>query len=160
MIIISKAEDIDRSILHYIDYICFADDKNYNYEFFEELLNLGTTYVAIDTEFDKIVGYAIFTIKNKTDIICPTVKPLFKKYDLKYIIELSSIGILPEYRGKKISYMLLNSFEQNVPMCLHVKKTNVIAQKTYEKNGWKFSSFLIKNYYGNGEDGLLMYKNL
>lgn len=160
MIIISKATDDDTSTLQYIDYICFyeQEEKTFDNDLFNYKMVYGSTYVAIDTDFDKIVGYITTMIKKKNEFY-PEVASLLKNVIVDTITELSSIAILPEYRGKKISSMLLDTIDNSKPMYLHVKKSNEIAQKVYEKNNWIHYEIVV-DYYGVGNDGLLMYKNL
>ena len=159
MIIISKATNDVVSTLQYIDYICFYEEETeeYNDQLFNYLMVYGSTYVAIDTDCDKIVGY-ITTIIKKNDEIDPEVMSLLKNVIVGSITELSSIAIIPEYRGKKISRMLLDTIDNGKPIYLHVKKSNEIAQKVYEKNNWMHCEIVV-DYYGPNKDGLLMCKN-
>lgn len=159
MIIISKATDDDVSILQYIDYICFyeKETEEYNDKLFNYLMINGLTYVAYDTDSNKIVGY-ITTIIKKNNEFYPEVVSLLKNVIVDSIIELSSIAVLPEYRGKKISRMLLDTIDNGELMYLHVKKSNEIAQKVYEKNNWTHCEIVV-DCYGAGKDGLLMCKN-
>ena len=158
MIIISKAT-IDMAItMEYIDSVCFCKQIQYDSETFGYLINEGSSYVAIDTDCNKIVGYVVTTVINIDE--CPLeLNSVIDIINIETITELSSIAILPEYRNKKISHMLLEAIDKHLPMYLHVKNTNKIAQKLYEKNNWIYCAN-ITDYYGKGEDALLMCKNV
>ena len=157
MITISKATDDIISTLQYIDFVCFDEKEQYTKEVFEHVMKIGSTYIVTDTEFDQIIGY-ITTIKINKDEITQETKLLLNVTTCELFVELFSIAILPEYRGKHISHMLLDVVDNGSPIYLHVKKSNKIAQKLYEKNNWTHCG-IIENHYGPGKDGLVMCKN-
>jgi len=157
MIIISKFTDEELPVLQYIDHICFSKKEQYDVATINYLTEYGSTYVAIDTDFDKIVGY-ITTIIHDSNNISSNIKLLLDTHKFKLVTEVFSIAVLPEYQRKNISQMLLDAANCNLPMYLYVKKSNENAQKAYEKNNWTCYG-TIANYYGPDTDALFMCKN-
>ena len=89
----------------------------------------------------------------------------FLNYSLIYNrIEIEYIYTDSEYRNRGIASKLLNylvdlGINNNcLNITLEVKKSNFNAIKFYEKNGFKKIS-IRKNYY-NGEDGIMMLREL
>ena len=85
----------------------------------------------------------------------------FMIYDLIYDrCEIEYIGVLEEYRNKKIATRLLeylNNYELS-NITLEVNINNLPAIKLYEKNGFKIAS-KRKKYY-NKDDAYLMIKEV
>ena len=85
----------------------------------------------------------------------------FMIYDLIYDrCEIEYIGVLEEYRNKKIATRLLeylNNYELS-NITLEVNINNLPAIKLYEKNGFKIAS-KRKKYY-NKDDASLMIKEV
>jgi hypothetical protein len=80
-------------------------------------------------------------------------------YKMAYICMLC---IKKEYRGKSLSYVLLNTVSNYygyLPIYLHVKESNKIAQKTYKNNGFVIVDKIIDYYHEDKENGFLMIKN-
>ena len=75
---------------------------------------------------------------------------------------ITNIGVLREYRGQGIGEKLakgLLTYSANLGvqyMTLEVRKSNIIAQKLYEKMGFQKVGTRKKYYEDNGEDALLM----
>jgi [ribosomal protein S18]-alanine N-acetyltransferase len=75
---------------------------------------------------------------------------------------IATIGVLPEFQGRGIGTALLLGAENRVGvprMRLCVRVTNLTAIHLYEHKGYKNIS-TWPNYYGNGEDALVMEKLL
>lgn len=88
----------------------------------------------------KIVGYAIAD-KNRHLIV--------------------SIAVHPDYRNKGIGKMLMNEILKNMHgyAILQVRKSNKIAISFYKKLGFEEKD-VIKSYYIDGEDAILMFRKL
>ena len=75
-----------------------------------------------------------------------------------------TVGVLPRYEGRGIGRALLTSAEKAMRMRvtfvkLTVRRSNARAIGLYERCGYKWVS-TIRGYYHDGEDGLIMEKNL
>ncbi len=95
-------------------------------------------YVA---ELDsKVVGYAIGDVKRHLIV---------------------SIAVHPDYRRKGIGKALMNTILKNMHdyAILQVRVSNKEAIKFYKKLGF-IEKELLKSYYIDGEDAILMFKSL
>ena len=72
-----------------------------------------------------------------------------------------SIAVHPDYRRQKIGSKLMNSIlrQMNEYAILQVRKSNEAAIKFYKKLGF-VEKDVIKEYYIDGEDAILMFKSL
>ncbi|MCD6171980.1 MAG: ribosomal protein S18-alanine N-acetyltransferase [Thermoplasmata archaeon] len=72
-----------------------------------------------------------------------------------------SIAVHPEYRRNGIGTMLINEILKNMEdyAVLQVRKSNIDAIKFYKKNGFNEKN-IIKYYYIDGEDAILMSKKI
>lgn len=75
-----------------------------------------------------------------------------------------TVGVLPAYQGRGIGRVLLSSAERamaaSVPYVkLTVRRSNARALALYDRCGYKWVS-TMRGYYHDGEDGLIMEKNL
>lgn len=118
------------------------------------LKEFDTCITNLDDPFKKYIGYEI---DNK--IVS------FLNYSLIYDrIEIEYIYTNPDYRNKNLATILLNFLcdlginYDCLNITLEVRCSNVNAINFYEKNGFKKVS-IRKNYY-NGEDGILMIREL
>lgn len=127
-----------------INHLCLPE--KYDIETWTDIIKNGIVHVIKNSK-ENIVGYCAIT-DIFTDIPC-----------------VVSIAILPEYRGKGLGNLLLiNTIDyakkrwKNKNLLLHVRPSNEIALKLYEKIGFKLNK-VVKNYYrydtGN-EDGIEM----
>lgn len=118
------------------------------------LKEFDTCITNLDDPFKKYIGYEI---DNK--IVS------FLNYSLIYDrIEIEYIYTNPDYRNKNFATILLNHLidlginNNCLNITLEVRCSNTSAINFYEKNGFKKVS-IRKNYY-NGEDGILMIREL
>lgn len=118
------------------------------------LKEFDTCVTNLDAPFKKYIGYEI------DDKIVS-----FLNYSLIYDrIEIEYIYTNHDYRNKNLASILLNYLcdlgkKNNCSnITLEVRCSNVRAINFYEKNGFKKVS-IRKNYY-NGEDGILMIREL
>lgn len=89
---------------------------------------------------------------------------IFEQYaaDEAHILNL---GVRPQYRRKGIASFLLERFlircrKRGADICyLEVRAGNIAAQKLYFQNGFAPIS-IRKRYYPNGEDALILVKQL
>lgn len=111
-----------------------------------ELNNKLARYI-VAVHDDKVIGYCgIWLVLDEGDI--------------------TNIAVDPDYRGQHISSLILSNIielcrnEKISSITLEVRKSNVIAQSLYKKFGF-ISEGVRKGYYqDNGEDCILMRKNL
>lgn len=79
---------------------------------------------------------------------------------------VTNIAVLPEYRGKGVGNILVESMiEAARPMdvfnmTLEVRVSNESAIKLYEKHGFERSGVRPNYYKENNEDALIMWKKL
>ena len=75
---------------------------------------------------------------------------------------IATIGVDPRYQGQGIGTALLRACEQRMKfprVRLTVRISNEKAISLYEKEGYRTVD-IWKRYYNDGEDGLVMEKNL
>lgn len=79
---------------------------------------------------------------------------------------VTNIAIKSKYRGRKWGERLLIELQNSaaflgaVRMTLEVRKSNQIAQRLYEKHGFRRVGIRPKYYTDNNEDALIMWVNL
>lgn len=78
--------------------------------------------------------------------------------------QITTIAIASDYRGYGFGQLLLNyviQFSRNTcdTLSLEVRVENAVAQHVYQKLGFQYGG-KRKNYYGEGEDALVMWVNL
>jgi ribosomal-protein-alanine N-acetyltransferase len=78
---------------------------------------------------------------------------------------VSNLGVTAAYRGKGLGRLLVSRLEQQIVLegaegaLLEVRVSNTDAQEFYRKLGYR-EAFLLSGYYSNGEDALVMMKDL
>lgn len=79
---------------------------------------------------------------------------------------VTNIAIKSKYRGRKWGERLLIELQNSaaflgaVRMTLEVRKSNQVAQRLYEKHGFRSVGIRPKYYTDNNEDALIMWVNL
>lgn len=127
---------------------CFRNGENYTKHTFNYLLNEPRTlsYRTI-TPAGEMVGF-VFVLVNEDGSA-----------------HLTTIGVAPEHRRRKIARQLLIHIEEALrargvsTIVLEVRVSNVAAQTVYRDAGYSVVQRLAK-YYSNGEDCFLMIKSL
>jgi len=95
-------------------------------------INKWSVFVLEDTRLNKIFGFVSTFVDN-----------IYLNFELKKTNHISLLYILPEYRKKNFSYVLLNKVFNDVPksnfgyFSLSVGTRNNIARHIYEKIGFK-----------------------
>ncbi len=95
---------------------------------------------------------AIVTIDEGELVAYTTFKELDESFDIYMLM------VREEYRNRHIASMMLETLMYK-SIILEVRKSNLKAIKFYKKHGLK-QIRVIKNYYENNEDGLVMYKEI
>jgi ribosomal-protein-alanine N-acetyltransferase len=78
---------------------------------------------------------------------------------------VSNLGVTADYRGKGLGRLLVSRLERQFVLdgaggvLLEVRVSNTDAQEFYRKLGYR-EAFLLSGYYSNGEDALVMMKDL
>ena len=78
---------------------------------------------------------------------------------------VSNLGVTAAYRGKGLGRLLVSRLERQFVLdgaggvLLEVRVSNTDAQEFYRKLGYR-EAFLLSGYYSNGEDALVMMKDL
>ena len=127
---------------------CFRNGDNYTKHTFAYLLNEPRTLsYRMVTSADELVGFA-FVMVNENNAA-----------------HLTTIGVAPEHRRRRIAVRLLEYIESSLrkreigTIMLEVRVSNVTAQDLYRRSGYTIVQRIGK-YYNNGEDCFLMMKSL
>ena len=127
---------------------CFRNGDNYTKHTFEYLLNEPRTLsYRMVTPAEEMVAFA-FVMVNENNAA-----------------HLTTIGVAPEHRRRKIAVQLLEHIEESLrqreigTIMLEVRVSNTTAQDLYRRSGYTIVQRIGK-YYNNGEDCFLMMKGL
>ncbi len=127
---------------------CFKTGENYTKYTFSYLLSEANTLsYRVITPNGNMVGF-IFIMLNENGAG-----------------HITTIGVAPEHRRRGLALKLLNHAENALQnrrismMTLEVRAGNSAAQNLYLGLGYSIVQRL-KEYYNNGEDGLLMIKSI
>ena len=127
---------------------CFPSGDNYTKHTFDYLLNEPRTLsYRMVTPSDEIVGFAFVMVKENN------------------AAHLTTIGVAPEHRRRKIAERLLEHLESALrkreigTIMLEVRVGNTQAQALYRRHGYNVVQRIAK-YYNNGEDCFLMMRSL
>jgi len=136
-----KKEDLDQVLQ--IERICFKHPYDYLTFLYFLMREPDGFYVA--EENGRIIGYVISSVRGSKGTII-------------------SIAVIPEFRRKGIGSKLmresLNFLSKRVNHVeLQVKTNNIEAISFYKKLGFEEIG-LVPNYYPDGQDALVMSKNI
>ena len=123
-------------------------DKKVESKYFEEILSNTQYTVYYMKKSEKVSGYIIYY-------------DTFDSFDLFEIAikkELQNKGLGNELLEKTID-RLFNEEKYKKTVFLEVNENNFSAVKLYKKNNFKEIS-LRKNYYGIGQNAIIMVRNL
>ena len=105
--------------------------------------NFAKYFVVIFQE--EIIGYlGLWIVIDQAQITTIAIKESFRDYGLGHLL---------------LNYVMDYARHTCDVMSLEVRITNVIAQHVYKKLGFQYGG-KRKNYYGEGEDALVMWVNL
>ena len=143
---VSDARIFDLPAVWRVERACFPKDA---YDIFT-LLNLALTPNVLRLKAtcdDRVVGYLAGEVRRSGRV--------------GWII---TVGVVPRYEGRGIGRTLLSSAERAMRQTvtyvkLTVRRSNARALALYDHCGYKWVS-TIRGYYHDGEDGLIMEKNL
>lgn len=131
-----------------LNFRCFKNGENYTKHTFAYLLNEpGILSYQIKTEHDEMVAFAFVMVTESG------------------MGHLTTIGVSPEHRRRRLAERLLSHMESALvkrdifTMMLEVRVGNTDAQKLYLQSGYAITQ-RIENYYHNGEACFLMFKSL
>ena len=132
-----------------LNFRCFRNGDNYTKHTFDYLLNEPRTLsYRMVTPADELVGFA-FVMVNENNAA-----------------HLTTIGVAPEHRRRKIAVRLLEHVEEALrerevgTLMLEVRVSNTMAQDLYRETRDYTIVQRIGKYYNNGEDCFLMMKSL
>lgn len=127
---------------------CFRNGENYTRHTFSYLLNEpGILSYQITTELGEMVAFSFVMVTESG------------------MGHLTTIGVAPEHRRRRLAEKLLSHLEAALikrdiyTMMLEVRVGNTEAQKLYLRSGYAITQ-RIENYYHNGEACFLMFKSL
>lgn len=81
-------------------------------------------------------------------------------------LHITNVAVHPDFRGHHISNGLMDALigfsegDAYVGMTLEVRESNRVARNLYEKYGFEILGKRTKYYTDNGEDALVMWKEL
>ena len=130
-------DDFEEVLL--IEQKAFSDQNPFAYINFYEM-NMNGFLVAVEN--DEIVGFVVgYQLNDEGRIFALAVKDEYK-----------SRGI-----GTKLTHAILKIFYENSlrSVSLEVRVSNIRAQKLYQRVGF-VPCWIEKNYYFDGEDGVIM----
>lgn len=127
---------------------CFRNGDNYTKHTFAYLLNEPRTLsYRMVTPNEELVGFAFVMVKENN------------------AAHLTTIGIAPEHRRRRLGRRMLDHIEQALrvreigTIMLEVRVSNTTAQDLYRRADYTIVQRIGK-YYNNGEDCFLMMKSL
>jgi ribosomal-protein-alanine N-acetyltransferase len=127
---------------------CFRNGDNYTKYTFEYLFNEARTLgYRVVTSGGEMVGFAFVMVKENN------------------AAHLTTIGVAPEHRRRRIAGSLLAHLEKALAardvntIMLEVRVSNTAAHDLYRRWGYSVVQ-RINRYYNNGEDCFLMMKSL
>ena len=78
-------------------------------------------------------------------------------------VHIHDLAVAPEHRRKGVATALLRALLEAIPSArrvkLEVRASNQAARAFYEKHGFR-EIRVLPNYYADGEDGILMVRDL
>jgi len=143
--ITTQASWLDLFPLHQLEHTCFQTDAWPMIELLAVLTFPGVVRLKVVAD-QRMVGFiaADKTLKNGEAWIL-------------------TLGVLPDYRRLGIASLLLSECERgighNAPIKLSVRASNMPAIHLYQRHGYRQVD-TWKNYYRDGEDGLVFEKQL
>jgi len=127
---------------------CFRNGDNYTKHTFEYLVTEPRTLsYRVVTPLNELVGFAFVMVNGNN------------------AAHLTTIGVAPEHRRRRIAARLLEHIETSLrkreigTILLEVRVSNATAQDLYRRFGYTVVQRIGK-YYNNGEDCFLMMKSL
>ncbi len=127
---------------------CFRKGDNYTKYTFDYLLNEPRTLsYRMNTPSGEMVGFAFVMVTENNSA------------------HITTIGVAPEHRRRRIAVRLLERIEESLrnrdigTVMLEVRVSNTDAQDLYRRSGFMVVQRVGK-YYNNGEDCFLMMKGL
>lgn len=140
----AHVEELDN--IYDLELLCFKDP--YPKELLYILLSLYPELFMVAELDGKIVGYVVGVTRSD-------------RYG-----HIVSLCVHPEYRRKRVGTKLIEylekAFRELFGICMYrleVRVSNTEAINLYKKLGYRIVN-TIKSYYPDGEDALLMIKNL
>lgn len=124
------------------------------------------------SDFDDFWNYSVL----KSELLNPNSKYLVVKKDNSILgfggiwkavddIHITNIVVKKNFRNQNIGSTILQNLiqlcenENVISLTLEVNSNNIVAQKLYEKFGFKTIG-IRKKYYNNTEDAIIMTKDL
>jgi ribosomal-protein-alanine N-acetyltransferase len=110
------------------------------HHFWSELGQTGTRYYVVALEDDEVVGYAG---------LCDYPDECF----------VQTVGVAPAQQGRGVGAMLLEDLLAHAParkpVLLEVRADNEVAQRLYERHGFRRTG-VRRGYYPGGVDAVVM----
>jgi ribosomal-protein-alanine N-acetyltransferase len=138
-------------------------DENYPFSvYYNAVLNKRAAQFVVygtekDEDFGKVIGYILSTDITRLSETFPYGSV---PRNQEYIVHITSVAVMPKHRNKGLGRALVEHVVgavSGVPVSLHVRKSNLIAQKIYEKVGFVVKN-TVANYYTDGEDAYFMLR--
>lgn len=141
---IRKATHSDLEAVYEVEVRSFKDP--YPMHFLKMLYYLSPVFL-VATENDSVIGYVVAILRRRSlgHIISIAVHPSHRKKGVGRRLLLEALSMLSRLKVKKCR--------------LEVRESNLPALKLYKSIGFE-ETYSIKNYYGDGERAIVMFKEL
>jgi ribosomal-protein-alanine N-acetyltransferase len=145
-----RANLLDLSVLACIEKECFPEDA-FSLRLLKNLLtNAKSVIIKVTTPSGKIIGNIIGVRKKENN---------------KTIGRICSLCVLKKYRKKGVGVQLLQLLQEAfcksgiTEVRLEVSTHNEAAKQLYKRSGYQMTNTILRNYYNDGTDAVVMRKN-
>ena len=145
---IRRAKPADIPAIMAIERECFVEP--WDEEVFVQTLEWTPFFFFVSMADGKIRGFVVGCLENTGSAVYG---------------HISNLGVTAAYRGKGLGRLLVSRLERQFVLeaaegaLLEVRVSNTDAQKFYHRLGYR-EAFLLSGYYSNGEDALVMMRDL
>ena len=145
---IRRARSADIQEIMAIERECFVEP--WEEEVFVQTMEWTPFFFFVAMEDGKIHGFVVGCIENTGSAVYG---------------HISNLGVTAAYRGTGLGRLLVHRLERQFVLegaegaLLEVRVSNIAAQEFYRRLGYR-EAFLLSGYYSNGEDALVMMRDL
>ena len=145
---IRRARPADIPAIMAIEQECFVEP--WDEEVFVQTLEWTPFFFFVTMADGRIQGFVVGCLENTGSAVYG---------------HISNLGVTAAYRGKGLGRLLVARLERQFVLegaegaLLEVRVSNTGAQEFYHRLGYR-EAFLLSGYYSNGEDALVMMRDL
>jgi ribosomal-protein-alanine N-acetyltransferase len=147
-VLLRRARPTDIPAIMAIERECFVEP--WDEEVFVQTLEWTPSYFFVAVAGERVRGFVVGCLENTGSAVYG---------------HISNLGVTAGYRKRGIGRLLVARLERQVNLAgaegilLEVRVSNTDAQEFYHRLGYQ-EAFLLSGYYSNGEDALVMMKDL